>query len=174
MKQIFTISILSVFLISCGLHSKVTRKQITTPLPVVDHIKHDVPLSTGVNFETGKIVSLDPLTGKKIKPCGIIVEDVASLASAKHKYKNTDDDDCDFEIVTSNNPSLASALKSSKSIIKGTVRKGGKIIPAYFVLEVRGQWEGSNCSSSSAGGSTSANCISKQQKCAALPWLPGC
>lgn len=154
-------------LISCGLHSKKSTTHLITPGPVLNHVKQNVPLSTGVNFRTRELVGLNPLTGRLLKPCKDTSDYVGSdttdyvadrVDKTIPKYRDTKDGECKVKVVAPTNGPLDTALKISKSVIKGTVIRDGKEIPSYSIVEVRTFYKGSDCSSSTAGGIILQNC----------------
>jgi hypothetical protein len=141
-------------------------------------IKQNVILTSGVDFDTAKVVALNPFTGKEIVPCSttgnIFVS--GSLSDTKQEQvqyssKSDDKDGCSSiqTLIVDPDDALKSALKSAQSPpIQGTVRVNGKDKPARFIVSVTALYLGSHCATIYPAGQQLTNCVNKERYCAAL------
>ncbi|MEI8574092.1 hypothetical protein U737_13645 [Methylomonas sp. LW13] len=113
-----------------------------------------VALATGVNFETGKIVALNPESGKEVAAC---IQSAGDRVTDKSSSGNATK--CTVELLVSdNNPELTNALELSKKLIQGEIKKNGKTKSARFVISVTTLYEGSDCNVVYSGGNQYENC----------------
>lgn len=122
-------------------------------------IEKRVALATGVNFETGKIVALDPVTSKEVPAC---IPDAGERSNDKSGSGKASK--CTVELfVNDNNPELSNALELSKKLIRGEIKKNGKTKPARFVISVTTLYEGSDCNVVYSGGNQYENCSENER-----------
>jgi hypothetical protein len=162
-KRIFLI--LSACLISGCQYNSHPPLNITN-MPILSLFKQNAVLASAVNFDTKKLIVLDPNTGKGIAPCKKKVEN-DKFANHSSQTKPTGESDmkniiqnCETNPVIDNpNSLLNAALKSSQEPIQGEIEKNGKIIPAQFVVTVKALYKGSNCETDFSGGNQVEHCI---------------
>jgi hypothetical protein len=155
----------------------------TTP-PITEEASKDmipsffgknVVLATGIDFQTGKPVVLNPMTGEQQKPCNsgtVIVNSDKNPRQALRQHATvkagadvaSNESDCNTQIVDPSSE-LLNALSSSDKIINGTIRKNGKDVPARFVVSVAALYEGSNCVTYISGGKEYDICSTLQGDC---------
>ncbi len=126
------------------------------PGPIIVSLQKDAVHNVGVNFENGKPIVIDALTGEEIAPCG---------PSQRHDSDN-------------NNQKSETTCKTELKLVNGVYQlidvKTQKVIPSRIIEAVFVLWEGSTCNTTYAGGYQFETCQSKEAKCQVLPWLPGC
>jgi hypothetical protein len=181
--KIYTKSALCTLVISALISCSTTDQsaQILKFEPdVIPHLmKHNVVMTNGFDFNTGKMVTIDPFTGKEVNPCGTMEDIHVSGNSADKTPNNTqnsphtgghrDFTGCNTQIVDAN-PTLKDALKISAlpEPMEGTVRVDGIDKPAKFIITVTALYPGSHCSTTFSGGVQLTSCISREARCAAL------
>jgi len=123
-------------------------------------VEQNVVLSSGINFDNGETVVFNPLTGEIIKPCK------ENAANAK-KYDKQGQQECKINESDIVAPApVLDAIKNSREIIKGYIKKDGKEIPARFSISVSVIYEGSMCITYWSGGNEyPENCTTVKQKC---------
>jgi hypothetical protein len=128
-------------------------------------VKEEAALASGVNYETGKIVVVDPETGQIVKPCipkAISRTGALSNTTIKQNQESSEiinGQECAIEILgTEENASVLSALEMSKNIIRGQILKDGKPVEARFVISITTLYEGSKCNGLYSGGAQYQNC----------------
>jgi hypothetical protein len=127
------------------------------PIPVaIDFISNlfgkNIVLVTGVDFQTGKSVVLNPVTGEAVSSCDSPGTKVG----------------CTTRIINSDSqfsPELNNAINSSQKLIFGVINKNGKNIPARFVVTVTALYEGSNCATYISAGHQWEFCTTLQTDC---------
>jgi hypothetical protein len=150
--------------------------------PIPQLIKQAVITTSGVAYNTGETVTIDPLTGKEIPPCGTTNNVfVPQNMSDKKQEKITSSPEnktelmhgsCNTQIVEFENPdidaSFKQAIKISESTVEGMVRDNGVEKRARFIVEVTALYEGSHCVTTYSAGKQRRKCINREQECAAL------
>ncbi|WP_411726128.1 hypothetical protein [Methyloglobulus sp.] len=148
--------------------------------PIEQLVKQNVILTSGVAFDTGKLVSINPFTSKEIAPCGttdniFVSRNPSDTKQGQIQFKpksNTAPGNCNTKIVALENPSLEAALmqslKLSKAPIQGTVNDNGQDKPAKLIVTVTALYPGSHCATIYSGGQQFTNCINQEAYCAAL------
>ncbi len=168
--------LVSVFLVACCTNP--TTPPITEETPkdmIPSFFGKNIVLATGIDFQTGQSIVLNPMTGEQQKPCksgSVIINsdkysrpDLRQQAAIKAGANVANNEgDCNTQIVDPS-PELANALGSSQRIIHGTIRKNGKDIPARFVVSVSALYEGSYCHTYIVGGEEWEICSTLQSQC---------
>jgi hypothetical protein len=179
LRQISFLVFVGVFLVAC----------CTNPPPIIEESSEDmipnlfgknIVLATGIDFQSGKSIVLNPVTGDKVKPCnslGVVVNSGKYIQQTLRQQRllgkaganaPSDQEDCNAQIVDPN-PELTNAIKSSENIINGTIRKrkGGKDIDvnARFVVTVTALYEGSDCIDVISAGSQYEHCTTLKDDC---------
>jgi hypothetical protein len=124
--------------------------------PIIPFIQQASVLAVGANFETGKAVVLNPVTGKEIQACD------------KPGSGKTLSQKCKTELVPDNDEQLQNAIAASQRIIKGTIIKDGKPVEARYVISVQALYKGSNCATYFSAGDQYENCVTREEECKAL------
>ena len=172
MKKIIILLLVSITgLISCGDNHSI---------PAL--IKQNVITTSGVAYNTGETVTIDPFTGKEIMPCGttdnvFVPRNIPD--SNQEKFKSTPENkaelmhgSCNTQIVEPEDPSintfLKQAIKISESPIMGVVRDKGKEKEARFLIQVTALYEGSHCVTTFSAGAQRRKCVRREEQCAAL------
>jgi len=187
-RQIAFAVISSVLVVSCCLTKPVTSEP--TDSSNIDTIPNffdkNVVLATGIDFNTGESVVLNPINGESINP---LTDSQQRLCNQDSVIVNTDGytrqnltkqsilkrsaitknlnpklNECNTHIVNPNQE-LTSAINSSEKIINGTVRHNGKDLPARFVVSVTALFEGSNCAYYISGGKQFRFCADIESNC---------
>lgn len=144
-------------------------------------VQRNVVSTSGIDFNTGKIVSINPLNGQEILPCGntndiFIDQNNSERKKVKQGSKDETHDEfmqkpCNTQIARLQDPSLEAALKETIKIsekpINGVVLDNGVEKEARFVIEVTALYEGSHCVTTFSAGQKRRKCI-KTEQCAAL------
>ncbi|SJM95573.1 hypothetical protein [Crenothrix polyspora] len=133
------------------------------PVPAaIDFISNlfgkNIVLVTGVDFQTGKSVVLNPITGEAVTAC----DSQSTKAGCTTQLISSDPQ------ISNPNPELTSAINSSQKIIFGVINKNGKNIPARFVVTVTALYEGSNCATYISAGSQWESCTTLEIDCNSL------
>ncbi|WP_020481888.1 hypothetical protein [Methylomonas sp. MK1] len=137
----------SFFIFGCG-----SNKSIET---LVDQ---RVALANGVNFDTAKIVVLDPETGQEISACIQSKPDPRRSTDKAQSSTKDSGENCKATLLIDDNPTLKAALELSKQTIQGEIKKDGEVKPARFVISVTTLYKGSHCNVVSSGGDQYENC----------------
>jgi len=109
-----------------------------------NYITNTALLSSGMNFDTGKVVVLDNVTGEKVEAC-----------------KGSD---CRIEILNPDK-NLIAALKASETVFEGKILKGKKETKAKISTQVTISYLGSMCTTNVVGGVQFSTCIEKINYC---------
>jgi hypothetical protein len=168
-------------LASCCYDGQVlTEKDTEGFSPIPEFFGKNIVMATGIDFQTGKSVVLNPTTGQVIKPCSnqqdiLNPNDPTGQTITKQRnisqYRGVppDNEDCNTQIIEAS-PEVLNAIKSSQNISNGTVRKNGKDIPARFVISVATLYKGSDCISYTSLGNRVVVCTTLLAQCnASLP-----
>lgn len=180
-KQISFSILAGIFLVACCTNStQPTIEGSSEEDMIPSFFGKNIVLATGVDFQTGKTIALDPITGTEVKPCKsprLIVntgkytqQTIRQLRSSKKVGANapSNQEDCNTQIV---NPDqgLTNAIMSSEKTIDGTVRKNmnGKDIdiPAKFIVTVTALYPGSDCVTQISAGSQYESCTTLEKDC---------
>lgn len=144
--------------------------------PIASFIGQNAVLANGYNFDTAKPIVVDPITSITLSAChktkinrsgnksGYKVNVPTQDNSSEFIGVNDFNLDCGTEIVNPA-PFLNEALKNSQNVIKGTIKKDGKEIPARFLISVTALYEGSNCVTYFSGGEQYESCESVKSQC---------
>jgi hypothetical protein len=178
-KHSLLILFATMFLVSCA-HVEHPGGKIARLLSIPQFIKRNVILSSGIAFNTAKSITLDPISGEQINPCGttddVFITQKILRAIGKHLHAKPNSVDevaesCTKTQIVDANATLVEAIKSSEKPILGTVRVNGKEKPARFVVTVTALHEGSHCTTTYSEGVQRTNCIDNEIKCDALKSL---
>jgi hypothetical protein len=135
--------------------------------PIQKLLDKKVALANGINFDTAKVVALDPETGDEIPACiqpGSATQDRQKSTTNAAEIANPAEK-CEVELVISeNNPELRAALELSKKPIQGEIKKEGTVKKARFVVTVTTLYEGSTCNVIYSGGDQIENCTPRRKK----------
>jgi hypothetical protein len=180
LMQIIFIIVGSLLVSCCAQEAvKPAVETANTEILGVSEFFNNVLLVSGIDFKTGKSFVINPITGKEQQPCrqeAIIVntdkpsqptyrkEGLKNEKISNATTKPQHSDECNIKIVNPS-PELANAIQSSEKIIDGTVRKGGKDIPARFVVSITALYPGSNCATYYSGGKEYKYCSDTQANC---------
>lgn len=166
--------LICVFISACYKTSTpvLNNQEVTIP----ESFGKDVVLATGIDFQTGKSVVINPKTGEEIFPCAVMplidTKNTSSYGTSRYEENNTHNSksttsnkkECNIQIV---NPTqeLINTFETSQKIINGTVRKDGIDIPARFVITVSALYEGSNCITLITNGGQYQSCSTLKEDC---------
>ena len=124
---------------------------------------------SGIDFDSGKLVSTDPYTGEEIIPCSSKRPFDAVLEKKRSKLTVNG---CKSPVLLGdeslNNIALQDALKSSEQPIMGKVKVNGEEKDARFVVTVTALYKGSHCTTIYSDGDQITKCINKELLCQAL------
>lgn len=139
----------SVFLFGCSSHA-----------PIQKMVDKKVALAAGVDFDTAKVVALDPETGEEIHACIQQSEPATDVKSTASTAEGSEaPTKCEVELLNDEkNPALRAALELSKKPIQGEIKKDGQVKPARFVVTVTTLYHGSHCNVVYSGGDQIENC----------------
>jgi hypothetical protein len=166
----------TMLLVSCA-HVEHPDGRLARLLSIPKFIKRNVIMTSGIAFNTAKSITLDPISGEQINPCGtnddVFITQKFLRAIGRHIHAIPDSADkgakpCTKTQIVDANVTLVAAIKSSEKPILGTVRVNGKEKPARFVVTVTALHEGSHCTTTYSEGVQRTNCIDNQTKCDAL------
>jgi len=147
-------------LMSCDKDSNATLDATLPTSTIYGLIEQNVVLTSGINFETGKPVVFNPLTGQEVRAC---------IDTATYSVKQPSKDgrlECNIkETELTAPPAVLDAIKSSREIINGSFKKNGKEIPARFIVSVTALFEGSMCVTHWSGGNEFEDCVTVKQRC---------
>lgn len=177
LRQIIFSILVGFLLVSC---TETPSKPMSTDLiGIPEFFTKNVILATGIDFDTGKPLVLNPITGELQQPCeseilvintnkntqkGLRQQRLLGKTSPYKANAPTRPSDCNTQIVDPNQE-LANAISNSEKIIYGTIRKNGKDIPARFVVSVTALYEGSDCATYIQNGKQYTFCSTTQGKC---------
>jgi hypothetical protein len=119
-------------------------------------VEENVVLASGVNFETKRLIALDPISEKEVKPCDL-------TGISEKNYQSSQDNkqtQCNIKLGIGEDPNspLNAALKTSLKPIPGKIEREGKVIDAEYVIVVKALYKGSLCETDTSGGIQIENC----------------
>ncbi len=133
--------------------------------PIQRLVDQRAALASGVNFDTAKLVVLNPDTGQEVPSCIQIGSSKQDYQSINRKIitepSNMENamQKCKTELNFNDaNLALKSALELSRKPIEGEIKRNGEVIPARFIVTVTTLYHGSHCNVTSSGGNQSENC----------------
>jgi len=134
---------------------QVASPTITTVTPaeklLSNYIFNTSLLSSGMNFDTGKVVVLNNLTGEKVEAC-------------KEGKSVKGSNGCGIKILNGDKDLMA-ALRASETIFDGKVLIGGEAKNAKVSTQVTLSYNGSMCTTNVVGGVQFTNCVEKINYC---------
>ena len=137
--------------------------------PISKLIEKNVVLANGIDFDTGKLVSIDPYTGEEITPC---LSGQPATDSKETKQGQQTLSSCKAPVMLSgeslNHTFLQDALKSSGQPIMGKVKVNGEEKDARFVITVTALYKGSHCTTTYSAGDERTQCINTELMCQLL------
>jgi hypothetical protein len=121
-----------------------------------------VALTTGVDFDSKKLVVTNPDTGEESPPCIQNNRQVNTAPQMQLSTDNASDEETASICMTQLNPDksldITKALELSKKPIEGKIIKNGVVIPATYVVTVTAVYKGSHCNTTSSGGDQHEHC----------------
>ncbi|WP_157198194.1 hypothetical protein [Methylomonas sp. DH-1] len=151
-KSGFLLALSSTLILGCTSHGAIQQL-----------LDKRVALANGIDFDTAKLVAVNPETGDEIPAC--IPVGPTKETSKKPTTQTDQVPQCEVELILDEkNPALRTALELSKNPISGEIKKNGDIKPARFVVTVTTLYQGSTCNVVYSGGEQIENCTTTPRR----------
>lgn len=152
--------LMAYFLIACDKNSNAGLDAASPTSLESELVEQNVILTSGINFDTNEAVVFNPFTGQLSKPC----QEKPSYSTKEQSKKEQPECTVKEPDIVAPAPVL-DAIKNSREIFKGTIKRDGKEIPARFAIGVTALFEGSMCITHWLGGNEYQDCVTVKQRC---------
>jgi hypothetical protein len=151
--------------------------------PVPALITNNVVSASGIDWETEKLVTINPFDGTEVSPCKVVSDNLfiskSELNKAPRNIPKTvaqhDSSSCNPDvipqIILSENVSAADLqqiIKTTEKAVLGEVKVGDKVKQARFYVTVTALYEGSHCATTYSAGSSRRYCRKNHAECVQL------
>jgi hypothetical protein len=115
-------------------------------------VNQSVAIASGIDFETTKLVAIDPETGEEVTAC-VRNTNAKAYSRTETPKAATSAGACKVELlVDGNDPAIRNALALSSKPIEGQIKEDGQLKPARFVVTLTSLYKGSHCNVVASGG----------------------